>query len=278
MPHEFSHTPGEYDFSGSVHTSFMRMSAGYSLYKPKHHLIGIHYGRSMSVLRRCERDEQIIMTHPGSSLIVPADTVIESALSAPIDQLCLHLNPQYLDALAASIGSNDGLVMLCLVLTAHDARIYLIGEALLSEFQHPMVGTALYSDALYMQLGVHLLRHYRHDQTALPLLNQTVTAPQTTRRLAHAIAFIHEHLTDNLTLEQIAQTEHLSVFHFSRLFKQIYRVTPHQYLIRARVERAVEMLHDERLSVTDVALAVGFTSSAHLTRHFKKQKGAVPRK
>lgn len=65
--------------------------------------------------------------------------------------------------------------------------------------------------------------------------------------------------------------------HFARLFKQSVAVTPHQYLIRQRVERAKRLLQQGNLSIADVALQCGFANQGHLSYHFKRLLNATPK-
>jgi AraC-like DNA-binding protein len=69
----------------------------------------------------------------------------------------------------------------------------------------------------------------------------------------------------------------LSVFHFAREFKQSTGVTPHEYLVQRRVKRAQNMLARTDFSLSDVALASGFSDQSHLTRHFRRMLGTTPR-
>ena len=69
----------------------------------------------------------------------------------------------------------------------------------------------------------------------------------------------------------------LSIYHFAREFKRSTGVTPHNYLLRKRVERAKDMLARTDYSLTEVALAAGFSDQSHLSRHFRQMVGSTPR-
>lgn len=77
------------------------------------------------------------------------------------------------------------------------------------------------------------------------------------------------HFSESIDLDNIADEAYFSKFHFIRLFKTIYRQTPHQYLIQVRVERAKELLRQGR-SVSETCAAVGFESITSFTGLFKK--------
>lgn len=90
--------------------------------------------------------------------------------------------------------------------------------------------------------------------------------------------YIHAHLDQNVALADLAAVAHLSEFHFARLFKQTTGLPPHQYVIHRRIERAKRLITARRLSLAQVAIAVGFSDQSQLTRHFKRLVGVTPKR
>ena len=76
--------------------------------------------------------------------------------------------------------------------------------------------------------------------------------------------------------EHVAGVVGLSRFHFLRSFAKVLGVTPHQYLVRARLRSAARLLAERELSVTEVALAVGFEDLSHFIRTFRRAAGVSP--
>jgi AraC family transcriptional regulator len=68
-----------------------------------------------------------------------------------------------------------------------------------------------------------------------------------------------------------------SPFHFLRVFSRVIGVTPHQYLIRARLRRAARLLADEGRAIADVAFEVGFGDVSNFVRTFHRAAGVSPR-
>ena len=94
--------------------------------------------------------------------------------------------------------------------------------------------------------------------------------------LLNACGFISEHFTEQITLNQVAEHVGLSKYYFERLFKQFTDMTFYQYLIQKRISFAQELLVNHTLSVTEIALAAGFSSSSAFARAFHQATGYAP--
>lgn len=90
------------------------------------------------------------------------------------------------------------------------------------------------------------------------------------------ISFVEEHLGDNLGLVELARVAGYSPDHFARQFRRTFQVSPYQYILRRRIERAKSLLRDPRRAIAEVALACGFSSQAHLSAIFKRTTGVSP--
>jgi AraC-like DNA-binding protein len=88
--------------------------------------------------------------------------------------------------------------------------------------------------------------------------------------------YIDSHLQENITLEVLAGLAQLSVHHFARAFRQSVGVPPHSYIVQRRVERAEELLRTTNFSLSEIAVASGFTDQSHFTRHFRRIIGISP--
>jgi AraC-like DNA-binding protein len=79
------------------------------------------------------------------------------------------------------------------------------------------------------------------------------------------------------TVAELAGMAKLSRYHFLRSFKAVTGVTPHQWLLRARLRAAAEKLAVSEVPVTDIALDVGFEDLSNFTRTFRAEFGTSPR-
>ncbi len=91
------------------------------------------------------------------------------------------------------------------------------------------------------------------------------------------IDYINDNLGHELSLKELAAIAQISQYHFCRAFKQMTGLSPHQYLIQQRVERAKQLLQTGEMSIGAVAIACGFAHQSHLHRHFKRLTGVTPK-
>jgi AraC-like DNA-binding protein len=95
-------------------------------------------------------------------------------------------------------------------------------------------------------------------------------------RIASACRFIDEHAGEEITLDDVAAAVDLSAFHFLRTFRAEVAMTPHQYLIGARLRRAIMLLRDTALPVTRVAFDAGFGDVSNFINTFRRRLGSSP--
>ena len=95
------------------------------------------------------------------------------------------------------------------------------------------------------------------------------------RRIVHAKLFIDKFYSEKIDLDNISDEACFSKFHFIRLFKSIYRKTPHQYLITVRIDKAQHFFQKNK-SVTEVCTLVGFDSLSTFSGLFTKLTGKTP--
>ena len=102
------------------------------------------------------------------------------------------------------------------------------------------------------------------------------TKKELLRRVLRGKEYINTCYMLPLSIEQVAKECHLSEYHFFRLFKAVMGISPHQYLIRKRIENAQILLNNKSYSVSDVAFLCGFADVFSFSKTFKKHTGTSP--
>lgn len=96
--------------------------------------------------------------------------------------------------------------------------------------------------------------------------------------ITKATLFIDNNYAEPITLDDIVQASGLSKYHFTRLFHEKIQLTPIQYLTNSRIKRSIELLKDDRLTIEDIALRVGFSNGNYFTKVFRAYLGVPPGK
>lgn len=153
---------------------------------------------------------------------------------------------------------------------------YLVGQ-LYTSHREQGFDTLLFEEQLAALLA-YLLGQHRHILQAvekLPPVKQS-TRVELYRRLSYALDYIHSGATPDISLEALASAACLSKYHFLRLFKLAYGLSPHQYLQQYRLQKAQELLTHSSLPVHAIATELGFEAGASFSRLFFRQTGLYP--
>jgi AraC family transcriptional regulator len=238
---------------------------------PQHRLI-IHDRTSRSpIFDTFEGQNQLYPMSRGTVRVLPANTRTWAYWETEHQFMVLAFEP---DVLARQIErtTESNYLELLPIINPCDPLIHSIGLTLKAELESGGIGGRLYVDALTTALMAHLLRYYSVENYTLP--PRTNGLPR--RTLRQVVDYIHEHLNQDLTLETLAALAQMSPSYFSRLFKQSTRLSPHQYVIRCRIERAKQLLPQGQLSIAEIAFSLGFSHQSHFSHHFKRLVGSSP--
>jgi len=152
-----------------------------------------------------------------------------------------------------------------------DAVIHGLARTLLPALDRPDEVNRLYFEHVALAAGTHIARTYggmadRRPHTGLLALWQE-------RR---AKALIAANLNGDLSRAQLAAECGLSADYFARAFKRSTGTSPHQWLLRRRVELTKELLRSSKLTLAEVAVAAGFYDQSHMTRVFSRATATTP--
>jgi AraC family transcriptional regulator len=156
-----------------------------------------------------------------------------------------------------------------------DDRVSDIALALAEEALNDLPNGRLYVQGLCVALiGVLDARYVTTGRSLSTASARQLGAIQRRR----VLELIQGNLGDDLSLTQLAESAGLSAHHFSRVFKATFGTTPHKYVLQRRLEAAVAVLRrQERRSIAEIALEIGFASQAHMTDLMRRHLGVTPR-
>ncbi len=141
------------------------------------------------------------------------------------------------------------------------------------ELSEPRPCRALEAKCALFSALTHMIRQYDCVDP-----QKSVAAPSSlTQSLHAAIQYIHKHLSDKLTLEQIAAVACMTPTYFSAVFKKLNGVSPFEYITIKRVELAVDMLRHTPQNKLEIAALCGFSSSSNFYKAFRRITGKAPR-
>jgi AraC family transcriptional regulator len=154
--------------------------------------------------------------------------------------------------------TDDRLTHLLLALDAERARGYSAGKLFVDCIETALANILITSFNTFAPRSIH---------------GKGGMAPHVLRRV---VEFMHANIDKQIGLKDLADCAGLSLSHFSFQFRASTNQSPHQYMLRLRVERSKELLTDSRLSVLDVGLEVGFRNQRHFAAVFRNSVGVPP--
>jgi AraC family transcriptional regulator len=211
--------------------------------------------------------------HDGDIAIIPAGISQRCNWKINAQFTIVAIDPVLLQHIGQDWVNPDCIELIPHFMTQQDALLQGIVSALRAEVEQSKLGGQLLVDSLRTTLAIHLLRNYCTTQPKSS--NDPNGSSQL--KLQPVIEYVREHLHQNIKLIELAAISQLSPYHFLRLFKQTTNVTPHQYILRCRIEKAKVLLQQGELSLAEIALQVGFCDQSHLTRCFKRLLGVTPK-
>jgi len=184
------------------------------------------------------------------SIRIPDSALVEAARE--------RLTDRSLEIVPRQLVTDDRLTHLLFALDAERARGYSAGK--------------LFVDGIEAAVANILLTSFN---TFAPrsISGKGGMAPRVLRRV---VEFMHANIDKQIGLKDLAGCAGLSLSHFSFQFRASTNQSPHQYMLRLRIERSKELLADSRFSVLDVGLEVGFRNQQHFATVFRNSVGVPP--
>ncbi len=157
------------------------------------------------------------------------------------------------------------------VTNADDPQLAHLARAFQAEEQAGCPTGRIFADSMAAAFVATFIDHY----VQMPEVQDR--AGLSPARLRTLINHIQEHLDGDLSVAALAEFARSSPFHFSRQFKHSTGLTPHQFVLQRRLDKAKRLLENDSLAIAEVAYAVGFPSQAHFTSVFRRHLGQTPK-
>src|SRR5699024_809005 len=128
-----------------------------------------------------------------------------------------------------------------------------------------------FKGCLYQLLGIMIRYHL--------LIQNTDEHPEENRKIEQCkkiLGFIHSHYTEKIYLNDLAQVININPQYFCRFFKNIFHMTPVEYINHYRISQSIKMLQSGSRSILEICLDCGFESPSYFVKLFKKETGFTP--
>jgi AraC family transcriptional regulator len=153
-----------------------------------------------------------------------------------------------------------------------DQVVQQLTRLILPAFDHPDHVSELFADHISLALGSHIARTYGGMRSAVAPRQGGLAAWQERR----AKELMSANLRGNVSSADLATECLLSAGHFARAFRHSTGLSPHQWLIQCRIEKAHALLREGRLSLAEIARACGFADQSHFTKAYTRRRGISP--
>jgi AraC-like DNA-binding protein len=207
---------------------------------------------------------------PGSIYIKDLSADYKADLSGAFDFMLFEIPPASL-ALLADEADLPSVRSLVAETASEDPVLANLGQALAPALHNPSEASRLFIEQMIAAIGTHLVQRYGGR---LAPTDRKLRLSRAHERIAREL--LAENLTRGTMIAEVAQACNLSRGHFIRMFRETLGMTPHQWLIRERIQRARALLRETEIPLAEVAVACGFSDQSHFTRIFTSNIGTSP--
>jgi AraC-like DNA-binding protein/quercetin dioxygenase-like cupin family protein len=211
-------------------------------------------------------DDKIYCIQSGEFIIFPPYSMHHSYgdNDVPFKRLVLYFTPDCLQVkeLLRNLSSSSKVYK-----SQNNYDIHFILKQILKEQEDALLYSNEAIQSLLNQLLIKIVRHVGE-----------LAEPEKQNRITEIIYYLHQHYTENITLENLAATFYISPYYLCREFKRYTNTTIIQYINNIRISQAQRMLLETNKNITDISKSVGFSNITHFGRVFKAITGMSPSK
>ena len=241
-------------------------------------LVTVHIGAAAKL--KCRRDGK---RYSGTAVhgdidIIPAHTPSRWEMQDQNDtSLLVSLPQKLLRAVAEDSAMSAERVEIRNRFQIRDAELETLCWAAKREMELRYPSGRLYLEGLALAVASRIVARHSSVAETAGGRSERLNGGLGGHRLKQVLAFIEEQLAEDLSLGQIAAVAGVSASHVKTLFRKAMGTPVHRYVMERRVERAKTLLMQDRLTITEIALAAGFAHQSHMARHMRRVLGVAPR-
>jgi AraC family transcriptional regulator len=201
--------------------------------------------------------------------IVPAGHTLTVAWTSDAQITSIAVKPAFLAALAQANGYHD-----CEMTPQYasvDPFMWHLARSIEQQMQSRRELEKSYIESVAIVIGQHLLCTY--TDTPAP---SVILGGLPRYKIRRAVDYIRAHHQEDIGFKDIADQLDMSPYHFARMFKHSTQESPHQCIMRFRIESAKKMLIESDKSIADIAFEVGYKSQSYFTTRFALLVGVTP--
>lgn len=231
-----------------------------------HEHLEIHYIRQGSGYFRLDQEKYPIA--PGTAVIANSNVLHQGVCETlPLvdDRIIFSISD-----ISPELGAQNPVFQ---SVVSGDAVIDRIFAQLLTEWQDKQIGYKQSCKALVTELLVHLYRHYVVE---LLTKEDSIRRKKIQERLNQVLVYIDFHYGEPIGNQELADMVYLSKDRFEHFFRENMGMPPLQYINQLRLKKALGLMQQENLTITDIAQMVGFNDYNHFGRQFRKFYGCTP--
>ncbi|MEJ2904902.1 AraC family transcriptional regulator [Pedobacter panaciterrae] len=232
-----------------------------------------------------------IMLFPDNFMLLAPDTDYTSAVESDemVKVLSISITKEFLSAFKTENGVDDDFfvgTMLPQEAFPYQSIYPLAGDMqynllnMYKQIQAKNEDETLMNEYIRHFLKIYYSAYYKNYKASVDALDcvRADTKKEIFKRVCLAKEFISNNYNRNFNLEDVASASFLSVNHLLRTFKQVFGMSPYQYLMLTRLNRAKNLLSTENGPINEIAFAVGYESTSSFIRVFKAQFKLSPLK
>jgi AraC family transcriptional regulator len=237
------------------------------------HVLILRTGSPSVIEWRSDGRDHRVELQPGSVSLLPAGLRQAARVFRPLPGMgsILQIQPAFFDRGVGEI-AKSGRVELMRRMDLNDGQILRLMESLRADIAGGSSSGPLFGESIALALSVHIAQQYSALSTKLERYRGGLSR----FKLNRVLEYINVNLNNKLELGVLANVAGVNMYHFARAFKQSTGESPHQYVLRRRIEQAKEFLRHSQLSVIEASARTGFVDQSHFSKVFRRIVGVAP--